>query len=293
MARGRRSIQGHSSEKHQAELVKQARTAGVRPPPKPESAQQRNRPSTGPQDTLIGEQLTALGFKSLSSEPPLTKPVPSAVELRSSDKIEGRMVRVSPPHESQPSAAASEVAHARAHVRDTEIRVREAKRALEDANRALASAQSNLHKVLVQHGLVATKRSSASKETLKTGPKPMRETPKVPSHQETGTMTGMTKPVPPVDKAIRNAQEAFDQGYVHVGKAPKPPKQKSPPHDTKPVSQTLPPQPAPTNSAISKTFELAVDDRTMERQQDATRDYWGFRDNGRFGSHASHDNYDN
>jgi hypothetical protein len=49
--------------------------------------------------------------------------------------------------------------------------------------------------------------------------------------------------------------------------------------------------PCDTEPELDETGQAVLPDRATERQQDATRDYYQFREQGRFGSHPGHDGF--
>ena len=184
-----------------------------------------------------------------------------------------------------------EVSSARADLERAKRAVNSARAELDHAVRKQNAAQNSLKKLLEQHGLIATKRKIIANKPLVSIPKPLRKIEEIPSHLGTGKMFGMGKPVPPADKAIREAQEVIQEGHVRAE-----PQKKPKPKPNHKQNYSAPKQaPTPQNTALKDASEQVrlVNDHKMERENDATRDYSQIREGGRFGSHPSHDDYDN
>ena len=199
-----------------------------------------------------------------------------------------------PSNAPRPSVAKTpdqEITEARAQITAAESRVRAAAWALKDAQREVSLAEHNLHKLLVLHDRIAVKAPRAKNVKLTYDPSQGRSTPKIPSHKETGPLQGMTTKAPPVEKAVREAKEAIQQGYLHAKIPPRPPGNK--PKKGRAI-QGDPPKTTQRDPSMDSGHSVrVVDDRTLERENDATKDYWPIREGGRFGSHPSHDDHDN
>ena len=184
-----------------------------------------------------------------------------------------------------------EIAEARGLITDAESKVRAAARALQYAQQEAGRANQKLKQLLLLHNRIATKAPRAKNITLTYDPSQGRSTPKIPSHKETGPLQGMTTKAPPAEKAVREAKEAIQQGYLHTKKPPRPARNKP---KKRSVTQGGPPKAAQHDPSMDSGHSVrVVDDRALERKNDATRDYWPIREGGRFGSHPSHDDHDN
>ena len=97
-------------------------------------------------------------------------------------------------------------------IEKAKARVTAAESQLRGAVSEASRAKNYLHNLLVQHGKIATKkpRQGKSPKLGQSIPKPTRTTEAIPSLVETGPMKGMTKKPPPIDKAIREAEEALN-----------------------------------------------------------------------------------
>ena len=109
---------------------------------------------------------------------------------------------------------------AKGRVATSKQQFREAEMAVTRAKSEVSRAENDLQKLLLQHNRSGDKRRRESVSSLTYSLEPGRATKDVPSYQETGPLQGMTKKVPSVEKAIRDAEEVLRQGLLHAKKSP-------------------------------------------------------------------------